>query len=82
MHCATANLTPWAVSKMKWDTKEDKGKSMMHALYVLGMPNGMSWDGAMLNSEKIKPEALAVIEFHLPEGIRQAGGWAGNKKFH
>ena len=24
-----------AVSKRKWDTKEDKGKSMMHALYVL-----------------------------------------------
>ena len=27
--------TPWAVSKKKWDTKEDKGKSMMRALYVL-----------------------------------------------
>ena len=28
-------LTPWAVSEKKWDTKEVKGKSMMHALYVL-----------------------------------------------
>ena len=27
-------LTPWAVSKKKWDTKEDKGKSVMCALYV------------------------------------------------
>ena len=28
-------LTPWGVSKRKWDTKEDKGRSMMRALYVL-----------------------------------------------
>ena len=28
-------IDPWAVSKKKWDTKEDKGKSMMYALYVL-----------------------------------------------
>ena len=27
--------TPSAVSKKKWDTKEDKGKSTMHALYIL-----------------------------------------------
>ena len=28
-------LTPWTVSRNKWDTKENKGKSMKHALYVL-----------------------------------------------
>ena len=33
----------------------------------------------MSNSEKIKPIALAVIELHLPEGIRQAGGRAGGR---
>ena len=27
--------TPWAVSRKKRDTNEDKAKSMMHALYVL-----------------------------------------------
>ena len=27
--------TPCAVSKKKWDTKEDKGKSMMCTLYIL-----------------------------------------------
>ena len=27
--------TPFAVSKEKWDTKEDTGKSMKHALYAL-----------------------------------------------
>ena len=35
MHRHYRELTPWAVSKKKWDTKEDKGKSMMRALYVL-----------------------------------------------
>ena len=33
--CATAKLTPYTVSKDEWDTKEDTGKSMKNALYVL-----------------------------------------------
>ena len=33
--CATAKLIPFAVSKDEWDTKEDTGKSMKNALYVL-----------------------------------------------
>ena len=32
---ATAKSTPFAVSKDEWDTKEDSGKSMKNALYVL-----------------------------------------------
>ena len=32
---ATAKSTPFAVSKDEWDTKEDTGKSMKNALYVL-----------------------------------------------
>ena len=32
---ATAKLTLFAVSKDEWDTKEDTGKSMKNALYVL-----------------------------------------------
>ena len=28
-------LTPCVVSEKNWDTKEDKNKSMMHALYTL-----------------------------------------------
>ena len=32
---ATAKLTLFAVSKDEWDTKEDTGKSMKDALYVL-----------------------------------------------
>ena len=36
------------------------------------MPKGTCWAEATLNSEKIKPIALAVIELRLSEGIRQA----------
>ena len=34
-----------------------------------GMPKGTSWAEAKLNSEKIKPVALAVIKLCLSEGI-------------
>ena len=33
--CARAKSTPFPVSKHEWDTKEDTGKSMKNALYVL-----------------------------------------------
>ena len=33
--CATAKLTLFDVNKDEWDTKEDTGKSMKNALYVL-----------------------------------------------
>ena len=32
----------------------------------------MSWDETTLNSEEIKPIALAAIELHLSEGISQS----------
>ena len=32
---ATVKSTPFAVSKDEWDTKEDTGKSMKNALYIL-----------------------------------------------
>ena len=35
------------------------------------MPKGTSQAEVMLNSEKIKPVALAVIELRLSEGISQ-----------
>ena len=35
LSCATAKLTLFTVSKDEWDTKEDTGKSMKNALYVL-----------------------------------------------
>ena len=44
------------------------------------MPKGTSWDEATLNSDKIKPVVLSVIELHLSER-RQAGraGRAGRQ---
>ena len=62
----------FAVSKDEWDTKEDTGKSMKNALYVLRYVKGTSRAEATSNSEKIKPVALAVIELRLPEDIRQS----------
>ena len=43
----------------------------MHCTYC-SMPKGTSRAEATSNSEKIKPVALAIIEFHLSEGIRQS----------
>ena len=37
-----------------------------------GWPKGTSWDAATLNSEEIKPVAIAIIELHLSEGISQS----------
>jgi len=38
-----------------------------------GMPKGTSQAEAALNSKKIKPIALAIVELRESEGIRQAG---------
>jgi len=50
------------VNKDEWDTKEGRGKSMKNALHVQGMAKGTSQAEATLNSEKIKPVALAIVE--------------------
>jgi len=42
----------------------------MHWMYC-GMPKGTLRAEVTLNSEKIKPVALAVIELRWSEGIRQ-----------
>jgi len=36
------------------------------------MAKGTSWAEAMLNSKKIKPVTLAIVELCKSEGIRQA----------
>jgi len=42
----------------------------MHCMYS-GMAKGTSWAEATSNSEKIRPVALAIVELHESEGIRQ-----------
>jgi len=37
-----------------------------------GMAKGTSWVEATSNSEKIKPVALAIVEFRESEGISQS----------
>ena len=69
--CATTKLTLFAVSKDEWDTKEDTGKSMKNALYVLQYAKSTCQAEAMLNSDKIKPITLVVIKLHLSEGNSQ-----------
>ena len=69
---ATAKLTLFAVSKDEWDTKEDTGKSMKNTLYVLRYAKRHLQAEATLNSEKIKPIALAIVKLHLSEDISQS----------
>jgi len=57
-HVATTKLTFFTVSKDKWNTKEDTGKSLKNTLHVLRCTSRAE---ATSNSEKIKPVALAVI---------------------
>ena len=70
--CATAKSTPFAISKDEWHTKEETGKSMKNALYVLRYAkrhlSGRSDVGTV---KKIKPVALALIKLRLSEGISQ-----------
>ena len=45
----------FTINKDEWDTKEDAGKSMKNALYILRLPKGTSQAEAMLNSGKSSP---------------------------
>ena len=65
----TAKLTLFAVRQDEWNTEEDTGKSTKNALYILWYAKRHE---ATLNSEKIKPVALVVIELCLSEGIYQS----------
>jgi len=70
---STTKSTLFVVNKDEWYTKEGHGKSMKNALYVQPYGKGTSQAEATLNSEKIKPVALAIVESCESEGIRQAG---------
>ena len=87
MYCREAIIALPRIDTLSCQQKEmehkgGQSKSMMRALYVLRMSKGTSRDEATLNSEKIKPIALAVIELCLPEGIRQAVKFTFFLKFH
>jgi len=69
--CLPHNRHFFVVNKDEWDTKEDTGKSMKNALHVQRYAKGTSQAEVTLNSEKIKPVALAIVELCESEGIRQ-----------
>jgi len=48
---------------------------MKNACMYRGMAKGASQAKVALNSEKIKPIALAIVELRESEGIRQADSW-------
>ena len=54
---AIAKSTLFAVSKAEWDIKEDTGKSMKNALYVLRYAKRHLSTEVTSNIEKIKPVA-------------------------
>ena len=76
---ATTKSTLFTVSKDEWNTKEDTGKSLK-TLHILQYAKGTSRAEVTLNSEKIKPVAIAVIELRLTEGISQAVSQAVSHK--
>ena len=47
-------------------TKVSFGKTMIQVLELLRLVKGTSPDEATLNSEEIKPVAIAIIELRLP----------------
>jgi len=57
--CGTTKLTHFAVSKDKWKTKEDTGKSINNVLYVLQYAKGTSWAEVMSKGEEIESVSLS-----------------------
>jgi len=57
--------------KKKRRTKVSYDRSTMRTLELQRLAKGPSRDETMLNSEKIKPIALVIIELRLSEGISQ-----------
>ena len=64
----TTKSTLLAVSKDDWNTKEDSGKSMKNALYIIiavRMSKSTSRAEVTSNIEKIKPIALGYTCYFL-----------------
>jgi len=61
------------------------GRTMMQAMELCGWRKGTSLDETMLNSEEIKPVAIAIIELRLSEriskGVSQSVSQSVSRKF-
>jgi len=67
----TTKLTLFVVSQDEWDTKEGPDKSMKHALCVQWHGKRYLSGWSNVKQQKIKSVALAIVELHESEGIRQ-----------
>jgi len=56
------------MNKDEWDTKEGRVKNALH-VQQYGKSEGTSRAEVTLNSEKIKPIALAIVELRESEDI-------------
>jgi len=70
--CATTESTFFAASKDEWNTKEATGKSVKNALYILWYAKRHLLGQSDIEQWKIKCIALATVELHWSEGIREA----------
>ena len=60
-----------AFSLKKTKKKEDKGSTVMLAMWLLCLAKSTSRDEAMSSSEEINPIALSIVQLCLAEGISQ-----------
>jgi len=58
------------LAKKNWDRKQDKGSTVMLAMYCCGWQKGTSWDKEMLSSEEINSLVLSIVQLCLAKGIR------------
>jgi len=80
-HVPTTKSTLLVVNEDEWYTKEGCAKSMKDTLYAqqYGKRHLSGWSD--IEQQKIRPVALAIVELHESEGIRQAGSLSVSRKF-
>ena len=80
---AIAKSTLFTVSKDEWDTKEDTGKSMKNALYILWYAKRHLLCQSYVEQLKNQVHSLShYIELRLSEGINQSVRQSVYIKFH
>ena len=62
-------LTPSVVITNNWNTNEDKGKFMMHVLYIVQLVKRHILGKSNIEQWKFKPVALYIVQLCLAEGI-------------
>ena len=77
---AIAKSTLFAVSKDEWHTKEDTGKSMKNALYILRYAKRHLSGRSNVEQCKNQARSLCCFELRLSEGISQLLTYSVSRK--